>query len=49
MKSNAMKWLTSVPVAIAVAVSLAACGAGTSQPSGSPTDALAGSDQQTLD
>lgn len=49
MKSNAMKWLTSVPVAIAVAVSLAACGAGTSPPSGSPTDALAGSDQQTLD
>jgi polar amino acid transport system substrate-binding protein len=49
MKSNAMMWLTCVPVAIAVAVSLAACGAGTSQPSGSPTDALAGTDQQTLD
>ena len=43
-----MKWLTSVPVAIALAVSLAACG-GASQPTGTPTDALAGSDQQTLD
>ncbi|MET3141221.1 UNVERIFIED_ORG: polar amino acid transport system substrate-binding protein [Arthrobacter sp. UYEF2] len=44
-----MKWLTSVPVAVALAVSLAACGSGTAQPSGTPTDALAGSDQQTLD
>ena len=43
-----MKWLTSVPVAIALAASLAACG-GASQPTGTPTDALAGSDQQTLD
>ncbi|MET3204451.1 MULTISPECIES: ABC transporter substrate-binding protein [unclassified Arthrobacter] len=49
MKTNAMKWLTSIPVAIALAVSLAACGSGTAQPSGTPTDALAGSDQQTLD
>jgi polar amino acid transport system substrate-binding protein len=48
MKSKAMKWLTSVPVAIALAASLAACG-GASQPTGTPTDALAGSDQQTLD
>ena len=43
-----MKWLTSVPVAVALAASLAACG-GASQPTGTPTDALAGSDQQTLD
>jgi polar amino acid transport system substrate-binding protein len=49
MKTKAMKWLTSVPVAIAVAVSLAACGAGAGQPTGTPTDALAGSDQQALD
>lgn len=49
MKTKAMKWLTSVPVAVALAVSLAACGTGTAQPSGTPTDALAGSDQQTLD
>ncbi|MET3349215.1 UNVERIFIED_ORG: polar amino acid transport system substrate-binding protein [Arthrobacter sp. UYEF1] len=49
MKTKAMKWLTSVPVAVALAVSLAACGSGTAQPSGTPTDALAGSDQQTLD
>ncbi|MDQ0117523.1 polar amino acid transport system substrate-binding protein [Pseudarthrobacter defluvii] len=44
-----MKWLTTAPVAVALAVSLAACGGGSSQPSGTPTDALAGSDQQTLD
>lgn len=49
MKTKAMKWLTSVPVAVALAVSLAACGSGTAQPAGTPTDALAGSDQQTLD
>jgi polar amino acid transport system substrate-binding protein len=49
MKIKAMKWLTSVPVAIAVAVSLAACGGGAAAPSGSPTDALAGSDQTSLD
>ncbi|MDQ0677704.1 polar amino acid transport system substrate-binding protein [Arthrobacter pascens] len=49
MKTKAMKWLTSVPVAIAMAVALAACGGTAGQPSGDPTDALAGSDQQTLD
>ncbi|BCW79348.1 MULTISPECIES: ABC transporter substrate-binding protein [Micrococcaceae] len=49
MKIKAMKWLTTAPVAVALAVSLAACGGGSSQPSGTPTDALAGSDQQTLD
>jgi polar amino acid transport system substrate-binding protein len=49
MKIKAMKWLTTAPVAIALAVSLAACGSGSAQPSGTPTDALAGSDQQTLD
>ncbi|MDJ0456418.1 ABC transporter substrate-binding protein [Arthrobacter sp. NQ7] len=49
MKIKAMKWLTAAPVALALAVSLAACGGGSSQPSGTPTDALAGSDQQTLD
>ncbi|NUT69968.1 ABC transporter substrate-binding protein [Pseudarthrobacter sp. C4D7] len=49
MKIKAMKWLTTAPVALALAVSLAACGGGSSQPSGTPTDALAGSDQQTLD
>ncbi|WP_285248772.1 ABC transporter substrate-binding protein [Pseudarthrobacter sp. efr-133-R2A-89] len=48
MKIKAMKWLTTAPVALALAVSLAACG-GSSQPSGTPTDALKGSDQQTLD
>lgn len=49
MKIKAMKWLTTAPVALALAVSLAACGGGSSEPSGTPTDALAGSDQQTLD
>lgn len=49
MKFKALKWLSAAPVAAAAAISLAACGGGTSQPSGSPTDALAGSDQQTLD
>ncbi len=51
MKIKAMKWLTTAPVAIALAVSLAACGSGSgsAEPSGTPTDALAGSDQQTLD
>ncbi|MDZ4092482.1 MAG: ABC transporter substrate-binding protein [Arthrobacter sp.] len=49
MKNKAMKWLTTVPVAIAVAVSLAACGGGAAAPSGTPTDALAGSDQTSLD
>ncbi|BCW46225.1 ABC transporter substrate-binding protein [Arthrobacter sp. StoSoilB5] len=49
MKFKALKWLSAAPVAAALVISLAACGGGTSQPSGSPTDALAGSDQQTLD
>jgi polar amino acid transport system substrate-binding protein len=49
MKIKAMKWLTTAPVAIALAVSLAACGSGSAEPTGTPTDALAGSDQQTLD
>jgi polar amino acid transport system substrate-binding protein len=49
MKIKAMKWLTTAPVALALAVSLAACGSGSAEPSGTPTDALAGSDQQTLD
>ncbi|CAM3324009.1 ABC transporter arginine-binding protein 1 precursor [Arthrobacter ulcerisalmonis] len=49
MSFKAMKWLTAAPVALALAVSLAACGTGSATPSGSPTDALAGSDQQTLD
>src|SRR6478735_12698220 len=49
MKIKAMKWLTAAPVALALAVSLAACGGGSSQPSGSPTDDLKGSYQQTLD
>ena len=49
MKSKALKWLTTVPVAIAVAVSLAACGGGSAQSTASPTDALQGSDQKSLD
>lgn len=50
MKIKALKWLSSVPVAITLAASLVACGSGAaSQPNGTPTDALAGSDQQTLD
>jgi polar amino acid transport system substrate-binding protein len=49
MKIKAMKWLTTAPVALALAVSLAACGSGSPEQSASPTDALAGSDQQTLD
>ncbi|HAG57848.1 MAG TPA: amino acid ABC transporter substrate-binding protein [Arthrobacter bacterium] len=49
MKINALKWLTAAPVALALAVSLAACGSGSAQPSGTSTDALAGSDQQALD
>lgn len=50
MKLKAMKWLTTAPVALALAVSLAACGgSGSPEASGTPTDALAGSDQQTLD
>jgi polar amino acid transport system substrate-binding protein len=48
MKFKAPKWLSVAPVAAALVISLAACGGG-SEPSGSPTDDLAGSDQQTLD
>jgi polar amino acid transport system substrate-binding protein len=50
MKNSALKWLTTVPVAVALAFSLAACGGGTGSTSSSkPTNALAGSDQQSLD
>jgi polar amino acid transport system substrate-binding protein len=49
MKIKAMKWLTTVPVAIALAASLAACGGGTAQSTASSTDALAGSDKTSLD
>ncbi len=50
MKKSALKWLTTVPVAVALAFSLAACGGGTdATSSGKPTDALAGSDQVSLD
>lgn len=49
MKSKALKWLTTVPVALAMAASLAACGGGSAQSTASATDALKGSDQTTLD
>ncbi len=49
MKKTALKWLTTVPVAFALAFSLAACGGGADTGSGNNTDALAGSDQQSLD
>src|SRR6478735_12654475 len=49
MKSKALKWLTTVPVAVALAVSLAACGGGSAQSTASSTDALQGSDQKSLD
>jgi polar amino acid transport system substrate-binding protein len=50
MKIKALKWLSTVPVALALAVSLAACGGSADgSSSSSPTNALAGSDQQTLD
>ncbi|MGO4385579.1 ABC transporter substrate-binding protein [Specibacter sp. RAF43] len=49
MKKSALKWLTTVPVAVALAVSLAACGGAATTGTGSPTDALAGSDQVSLD
>ncbi|MCX2746436.1 ABC transporter substrate-binding protein [Arthrobacter sp. MI7-26] len=50
MKIKALKWFSAVPVAAALVVSLAACsgGAGTTS-SASPSDALAGSNQQALD
>lgn len=49
MKKSALKWITTVPVAVALALSLAACGGATSTSSAKPTDALAGSDQVSLD
>ncbi|BAS17108.1 hypothetical protein AHiyo8_54110 [Arthrobacter sp. Hiyo8] len=50
MKIKALKWFSAVPVAAVLAVSLAACGGGAgSTSSASPTDALQGSDQKTLD
>ncbi|MCY0903494.1 ABC transporter substrate-binding protein [Arthrobacter sp. H14-L1] len=51
MKFKAFKWLSAVPVAIALTISLSACGgsAGSAGSGASPTDALAGSDQQSLD
>ncbi|MBO1266784.1 substrate-binding periplasmic protein [Arthrobacter cavernae] len=49
MKIKALKWLSAVPVAAALVVSLAACGGTASTGSSSPTNALEGSDQQTLD
>ncbi|AIY01395.1 ABC-type amino acid transport system, permease component [Arthrobacter sp. PAMC 25486] len=49
MKKSALKWLTTVPVAVALAFSLAACGGAGDTASDKPTDALAGSDQTSLD
>ncbi|WP_125609712.1 ABC transporter substrate-binding protein [Specibacter cremeus] len=49
MKKSALKWLSTVPVAVALAFSLAACGGSNASGSGTPTNALAGSDQQSLD
>lgn len=50
MKKSALKWFTTVPVAVALAFSLAACGGSTGATSSDkPTDALAGSDQASLD
>lgn len=49
MKKSALKWLTTVPVAVALAFSLAACGGAGDAASKGPTDALAGSDQVSLD
>lgn len=50
MKKSALKWLTAAPVAVALAFSLAACGGSTDAGSSAkPTDALAGSDQTSLD
>ena len=47
MKIKALKWLSTVPVAAALVVSLAACGGSPSAGTASPTDALAGA--QTTD
>ncbi|MGA7203440.1 MAG: ABC transporter substrate-binding protein [Specibacter sp.] len=44
MKKTALKWLTTVPVAVALAFSLAACGGSTGSTATS-ADALAGADQ----
>lgn len=50
MKKSTLKWLTTAPIAVALAFTLAACGgAGTDTGSAGPTDALAGSDQTSLD
>ncbi|WP_136609589.1 ABC transporter substrate-binding protein [Sinomonas albida] len=48
MNFKASKWLAAAPVAAVLALTLAACGGGAT-PSGSPTDALKGSDQQSTD
>jgi polar amino acid transport system substrate-binding protein len=49
MKFKAPKWLAAAPVAAVLALSLAACGGGGTSSSGTPTDALKGSDQQSTD
>ncbi|ASN52431.1 ABC transporter substrate-binding protein [Sinomonas sp. R1AF57] len=49
MKLKAPKWLTAAPLAAVLALTLAACGGGSTSSSGTPSDALKGSDQQTLD
>ncbi|WP_425860502.1 ABC transporter substrate-binding protein [Arthrobacter sp. TWP1-1] len=50
MKKTALKWFAAAPIAVALAFSLAACGGGTdANSSAKPTDALAGSDQVSLD
>ncbi|MFI5084515.1 MAG: ABC transporter substrate-binding protein [Actinomycetales bacterium] len=48
MKSSALKWLSTVPAAAILALSLAACSGGAAG-SGAPTNALAGSDRTSLD
>ncbi len=49
MKKSALKWLTTVPVAVALAFSLAACGGAGSTGPDKSSDALAGSDKVSLD
>lgn len=49
MKKSALKWITTVPAAVVLAFSLAACGGSGNTASDGPTDALAGSDQTSLD